>query len=249
MNLEIKDLKLVLGDNQILQIDSFSYSGKGELISIIGPNGSGKTSLLRCITGVYRKIYCGSIKISGDELRGLSHREISYRIGMMHQEFQSIYDYRVKDLLQISRYSRPSMDPDLFKSIINKFNLKKYLYRRVKELSTGERQLVQAGMLLYQDPEICVFDEPVSHLDPLYRHRILMVLKDLCQSGKTVFAVFHDINTGLKLGEKVLAIKAGKVFFFGSGSDLLKDGILSDLFDMDYRLVKTDSNEDLIFFD
>ena len=234
---------------EILKKINFEVS-KPEIISIIGPNGSGKTSLLRCISKIYNN-FSGIVKLNGQDITNLKQSAIAKIIGMMHQEFFSIYEYKVEDIIKLGRYISDNVSHQKFEQIVNYLNLEDKLKLTLNEISTGEKQLVQIAMLIYQEPEIYIFDEPISHLDPFYQNLIIRAINDLYKKHHPVLVVFHDINKAIEISDRIIIIKKGELVFDDSPEKLLNNlSILDETFNSKSRLVKLEnSDKQIILFD
>ena len=147
--LRVDSLGCVRGSTQVLQDVRFSVSS-GQFISVIGPNGSGKTSLLRCILGLYP--YRGEVEICGDEVSKLSRSEIARRVAYMPQVWDRLPDYSVREFLEMSRYCYRKTGSLVHNSIIDDAielaDIGSFVTRKLGTLSGGEqRRVVLAGVL------------------------------------------------------------------------------------------------------
>jgi len=227
MKLEACDLRFSIEDKVILNRINF-YIESSEIVSIIGPNGAGKTTLLKCLNCVLAD-FKGKIILDGKDIKDCSRKTISKKVGLMQQEFHSIYDYKVFEIIEMGRYLS-DISPKKFEQIITYLNFHNLLNCYINDISTGERQLTQIAMILYQDPAIFLLDEPVSHLDPYYRRIIIRTIRDLKLQGKLVISIFHDINTALHISDRILVLDTGEVKFFGTPGELLQTTILETVF-------------------
>ncbi len=249
MLINIVDLSLNFEKKEILKEINFEVS-KPQIISIIGPNGSGKTSLLRCISKIYNN-FNGQVKLNGQDIKNLKQSAIAKIIGMMHQEFFSIYEYKVEDIIKLGRYISNNASYKKFEQIVNYLNLEDKLELTLNEISTGEKQLVQIAMLMYQEPEIYIFDEPISHLDPFYQNLIIRTINDLYKKHHPVLVVFHDINKAIEISDRIIILKKGELVFDDSPENLLNNiSILDETFNSRSRLAKLEnSDKQIILFD
>ncbi len=249
MLIKILDLSLRFEKKEILKKINFEVS-KPQIISVIGPNGSGKTSLLRCISKIYNN-FNGTVKLNGDDIKSLKQSAIAKIIGMMHQEFFSIYDYKVEDIIKLGRYISDNASHQKFEEIVNYLNLEDKLELMLNEISTGEKQLVQIAMLMYQEPEIYIFDEPISHLDPYYQNLIIRTINDLYKKNHPVLVVFHNINKAIEISDRIIIIKKGELVFDDTPEKLLSNlSILDETFNSRSRLLKLEnSDKQIILFD
>ncbi len=227
MKLEVKNLKYQIDSKEILKGVSFTVI-EPEIVSIIGPNGAGKTTLLKCLNRVSEN-FSGEIILNDVNIKDFSRKEISEKIGLMQQEFNSLYDYTVSEIIEMGRYIS-NISPKKFEQTATYLNIHNLLKSNINEISTGEKQLVQIGMILYQDPQIFLLDEPVSHLDPYYSKIIIRTIQDLKARAKTILSIFHNINIALNISDRVLVLNSGELKFIGTPAELLKTSIIETTF-------------------
>ena len=210
----------------ILRVDnaSYSYGGKenvfenisfflkkGETLCILGPNGIGKSTLLKCLGNVL-ELSEGSVFIEGKDISSMSRTEIAQKIGYVPQSDQSVFPFSILDFVMLGRaphlpfFSSPGeKDHKIAENAINKVGISHLRDRPVTEVSGGERQLALIARALAQEPEILLLDEPTSHLDFGNQVRVLNLIERLTSQGTSVIMSTHFPDHGF-IGSKNVAI-------------------------------------------
>ncbi len=207
------------GEHPVLEEVSFKVE-KGDFVGIIGPNGGGKTTLLKVILGLLRPSK-GSVKLFGKDVNYFSDWK---RIGYIPQRVRVKEDFpaTASEILQLSDAE------EKLQEIINFLHLEDILTKKFVELSGGQQQLVLLGSVLAEDPDLLVLDEPTVGLDIHARRHIMEILRDVSSSQeKTVLMVSHDLGGILEVSDKVLCLD-GRVQYFGPPEEALH--IIEELF-------------------
>ena len=194
---------------------------KGEILGLLGPNGTGKTTLLSLLTGLKQK-KSGSIMVgkstSAKDWRGL--------IGLVPQEYSFYMEYTVRQNLELfgSLYDIPSKElrkrmDDFCKWI----ELEGYLDIRAKYLSGGYKRMLNLGCSILHDPDVIYLDEPTVGLDPYMRHLTWEKIKDLRNRGKTVVITTHYMTEAEDLCDRVAIFSKGKILTIGNTQDMIRE--------------------------
>lgn len=207
---------------------SFSYNPKRAVISdvnctisentftvVMGKNGSGKSTFLRLLGGIL-PYHQGSIKINNIELKELKLKERAQLIGFLPQHHKPVFPFKVSEVVLTGRASYVHFSPqksdqyqtDKAMELAGISSLRNRIY---SELSGGEQQLVMIARLLAQQPQILLFDEPISHLDYHNQLHILKLVKELITNNITVIAVLHDPNMAYLFGEQFIYVHNNQV--------------------------------------
>ena len=225
--MQINNIFSGYSDNEILHGVSFA-AAKGELIGIIGPNGCGKTTLLRTLTGILKPSH-GEILIEDKKLSKLSHRHIAKNIAVVTQSIDpvamTVYDYVLMGRFPYhSRFQFFDRKDDYelaekYMKLTDVYTLKD---KFMSEISGGERQRAQVARALVQQPLILLLDEPTSHLDITHQIKILDLIKRLNRELKlTVIMVIHDLNMAAEYCSRLLMVKDGIVYKEGEPHEVL----------------------------
>nr|WP_269464989.1 amino acid ABC transporter ATP-binding protein [Sneathia vaginalis] len=211
MILKIEDLKKKYKDKEVLKGINFSVE-KGEVISIIGPSGGGKSTLLRCInlleTPTSGNIYFKDEKISATE----KYRQ---QVGMVFQNFNLFNNLTViencilapKKLLNLSDKEAR----DQAKRYLEKVGMLDFINARPKSLSGGQKQRVAIARALCMKPEILLFDEPTSALDPEMVSEVLKIIVSLAKEGMTMLVVTHEMSFSKNVSDRILFMQNGVI--------------------------------------
>lgn len=219
----------------------FSLEQGGRLY-ITGPNGCGKTTLLKCIAGLLG--YTGRVFIDDREIRSLRKKELARKIGILTQITSVYFPYTVFDTVALGRYAHlqgilgglSSADREYVEECMDMVGLAELRDRRISELSGGQLQRVYLARLFAQDPDIILLDEPTNHLDLKYQIELLERVTDWSnRAGKTVVGVLHDLNLVHNFAEEVLLLSEGRVFAKGAPEEALSAENLQCCYQLDIR--------------
>lgn len=189
---------------------------KGEIISLVGASGSGKSTLVRCINGL-EKIQGGNIYISGKKVN--SHSCVAGRVGMVFQNFNLFPHYTVinnivNPLVNV-RGIKKDRAKKMAESLLEKVKLGDKANYYPNELSGGQKQRVAIARALSMEPDIILFDEPTSSLDPQLSFEVFKTIKQLVEEGYTMVIVTHEIKMALDISTRVVFLDKGKIYFDG----------------------------------
>ena len=225
-DLELKDLMFSYdGKKKILNNVSFEIK-RGKFVGIVGPNGCGKTTLLKIVCGLL-KPQGGEIRISGRDINRLERKELAKKIAFVPQLMEPVEGFKVIDMVALGR--TPYLDRFSFESekdyrvvkwAIEELRIEDLVKREVVELSGGEFQRVAIARALAQKPYIMLLDEPITHLDIRYQIRILKLLRKL-RKKRTIIATFHDLNMAARFCQKLILMKKGEVIAYGLPDEVL----------------------------
>ncbi len=227
---------------QMLQIQKldFSYRGKkvlrqigfgveqGTILSIMGANGSGKSTLLRLLRGRLQP-ESGEVRWSSAAAHKLSRREMALKVAVVPQQLQQPFGFRVREMVAMGRYiyqqplAGPSrQDWNIVDEALVSTDSAHLATRCSAELSGGELQRVMLARALAQQAPVLMLDEATSQLDMGHKRSICLLLLRLCQKGKTIVQVSHDMNSAAEISHKILLLSpAGEQIAFGSPHEVL----------------------------
>ncbi len=205
--------------------------GPGEFVGLIGPNGSGKTSLLRC-TYRFSQPDQGSVLLDGEDIWQQSPRWVAQRVAVMLQEFPQDFGLTVLDVVAMGRTPHLAWfaaDPGqaVIADILQQLQLTALAHQPFEALSGGEKQRVLLARALVQQPKLLVLDEPTNHLDPRYQ---LQLLEQLRSADPSILASFHDLNLAAAFCDRLYVIDGGHILANGTPAQVLTEQRLAQVF-------------------
>jgi iron complex transport system ATP-binding protein len=215
------------GQSEIIHDVTFQINS-GELLVIIGPNGSGKTSLMKLMAGIVKPVH-GRIEMWEKDIHSLSRRELARRLAYVPQNVHYQYAFTVKETVLMGRSPHlgllgleSSHDEAIAQKAMEATQTTHLASRRMDQLSGGEQQRVLIARALTQEPDILLLDEPTSALD--LSHQILVM--DLLEQFKkeyqvTIVMIAHDLNIAALYGDRLLLLHKGRIFQIGAPSEVL----------------------------
>lgn len=217
---------------------------KGQILTVLGLNGVGKTTLLKCIIGIY-KWSSGSTYIDDISLKKYRQIDIWKKISCVSQVQKLVFAYTVLDMVVMGRapylsvFSSPSeKDREKVLEVLSELSIDHLADKSCGEISSGELQLVMIARALVSEPQIMVLDEPESHLDLSNQMLILRVLKNLSQKKKiTCIINTHYPQHALSISDKTLLLGRNQNHIYGSTSDIIKEENLKEYFDLDVKII------------
>ena len=226
-----------LGQKQILRDVTFSVR-RGEYLSIVGPNGAGKTTLLKCLDRIIGG-GDGQIEILGRPLASYRQKELARHMSYVPQADGRVFPFTVEQFVTMGRYpylspftSVSREDHQAVRDALQQTGTLEFADRLLDTLSGGERQKVYVAAALAQGASILLLDEPTTFLD--YRHQAEirgLLARANRDSGATVVAVTHDVNTAALESDRIVALRDGTVVFCGTPSELMRPDVLKKIYD------------------
>ena len=225
--LKINDLRKSYGENEVLKGISTEIK-KGEVVAIIGPSGSGKSTFLRCMnlmeTPTSGDIYFKGTLVNDPNIKEEQINTLRENIGMVFQQFNLFPHLTVTENITLAPMKRKDMNQaeatEVAENLLKKVGLYEKKDAYPANLSGGQQQRVAIARALAMTPELMLFDDPTSALDPEMVKEVLLVIQDLVEDGMTLAIVTHEMNFAKNVASRVLFIDKGVVVEEGTPEEL-----------------------------
>ncbi len=215
----------------------------GEFIALMGPNGSGKTTMMRCINKILQ-IRSGSVYIDGNDIKKMKRDEISRICTTVPADIPSDFSLTTRDFVMLGRspfdvgwWWESEEDMEIVEKAMWDFGIQHYSDRKLHELSSGERTRVLLAKGIVQRPKLMMVDEPSAHLDIKYQIQVMEMLKGLSRSGITVMMASHDVNLVTRYCDKVLLLSEGTIVDYGSPKEVVTNESIKKVFHIDVKVI------------
>ncbi|EDU38535.1 MULTISPECIES: ABC transporter ATP-binding protein [Clostridium] len=217
---------------------------KGKITTIIGPNGCGKSTVLKTI-GRILKPKEGLVYLNGDDIRNLSTKEVAQKMAILPQSPQAQGGLTVGELVSYGRFPHKKgfgkLSPEDKKVIqwaLDITKLTELEVTMVDNLSGGQRQRVWIAMALAQQTDLILLDEPTTYLDMAYQLEVLELLYNLNREEScTIVMVLHDLNLAARFADYMIAIRSGSIISHGTPEEIMTKKVLKDTFNIDAEIV------------
>jgi iron complex transport system ATP-binding protein len=217
----------------------------GEILCLLGPNGGGKTTLIRTLLGLIQP-HSGSIYLEKTPLHSMQRISVARSIGYVPQAHAGAFAYSVREMVLMGRtahmnlFAAPSArDRDAAARAIETLGIGHLAERAFTEISGGERQLALVARALAQEPRVLIMDEPTSSLDFGNQVRVLSHIRQLAAQGIAVLMSSHQPDHALQCADRALLLGEGKAIALGVPRDVINPPSLKRLYGVDVRVVQT----------
>lgn len=241
MMLKINNISFSYGEDKKILDDISLDVSQGDVLGILGINGAGKTTFIKCINNIFSPDF-GTVKINGKDISSMTPKEIAQLIAYVPQYNGTFFYINVLDTVMMGRLpyagrSYSKKDRDIVYNILEKMNLEKFAFRSISEMSGGERQRVFIARALAQQPKIIILDEPTSSLDLHNQLFILKIIEDLAKRDNlTIIMIIHDLNLASMFCSKLVMLKEGKIFAQGNSVDVLTEENISKVYKVSSKI-------------
>lgn len=235
--LEFCHVNACCGSTAILNDVSVCFK-KGEITTVIGPNGCGKTTLLQCLNGS-SKVTAGSIWLDGADYLAMPLKERARRLSLLPQVRTIIPALPVKTLVEHGRFphlgfsrKKSEKDIEIVENAMNFTHISQYASQYADTLSGGIRQRAFFAMTFAQDCEYIVLDEPTTYLDLKGQREFMKMITQLKTQGRTVILVLHDLGQALKISDTLVIMHDRKIAATATPKECLQQHIIEEIFDV-----------------
>lgn len=237
--IDVKDLRFSYGREEVLKGISFQ-SEENTVISILGPNGTGKTTFLKCLCGL-NKPDSGSVTVDGVDISRIKGKELARHIGFVPQSVppsrMSVFDSILIGRKPYIEWSATKDDIGKVSEVIDALNMSHLSLKYMDEISGGEFQKAQIARAIVQEPSVLILDEPTNNLDISNQHRTMHMIMDAVSSrGMCTIMTMHDINLAVHYSDKFLFLKDGHIAAYG-GMEVITEDLIRSVYGIDAEII------------
>jgi iron complex transport system ATP-binding protein len=236
--LEVKNLNKMY-DNGFHAVRDVSYSIRpGLLVGLIGPNGCGKSTMMKCINRLH-PMTSGDVLIDGESIKTRSYSELARKIANVPAELKVSFGLSVFDTVMTGRYPyvnslwwESAEDEAMVEDAMKKFGVDHLADRQLHMLSSGERQRVLIAKAYVQEPRLMLVDEPTSHLDMKYKLEVMEYLRYMVKKDMSIFVAEHDISLMARYCDLCIIMKKGEIFSMGPPKEVITSELIEEVYEV-----------------
>ena len=250
--MKIVDLNKNYDGKTVVQSVSFEIP-KGKVISLIGPNGAGKSTVMGMISRLVAKD-SGVIHFEEKDLSKWKSKELAKKLSILTQHNNIQMKLTVRELVAFGRFPHSGNhltkeDHEMIDKAIAYMELQEFEDRFLDELSGGQRQRAYIAMVIAQDTEYVLLDEPTNNLDIYHASNMMRTVRRLCDElGKTVILVLHEINYASFYSDYICAFSNGKIAKFGTVEEVMNKETLSEIYKVDFEIMYRDGKPLCVYY-
>lgn len=250
--MNVRDLIKKYDGKAVVNSVSFEIP-KGKVTSLIGPNGAGKSTVMGMISRLVAKD-AGVISFEEKDISKWKSKELAKRLAILTQHNNVQMKLTVRELVAFGRFPYSGSHPtEADQRIIDKaiawMELGEFEDRFIDELSGGQRQRAYIAMVIAQDTEYILLDEPTNNLDIYHATNMMKIVRRLCDElGKTVILVLHEINYAAFYSDYICAFKDGKIAKFGTVQEVMTKDTLSRIYNVDFEIMQIEGRPLTIYY-
>lgn len=226
---------------------------KGKVTSLIGPNGAGKSTVMSMISRLIVKD-SGVVDIEGKSIEQWKSTELAKHLAILTQTNNVSMKLTVRELVAFGRFPHSGgrlsrEDQEKIDQAIAYMELEEFQDRFIDELSGGQRQRAYIAMVIAQDTEYILLDEPTNNLDIYHATNMMKMVRRLCDElGKTVILVIHEINYASFYSDYICAFKNGKIAKYGTVAEVIRKEVLSKIYDVEFEIMEMNGRPLTIYY-
>lgn len=235
-------------------VDTVSFDiPKGKVLSLIGPNGAGKSTVMGMISRLIARD-AGEITFQQQDLNQWKSKELAKKLAILTQHNNIQMKLTVRELVAFGRFpysgSRLTKEDNaMIDKAIAYMELEAFEDRFIDELSGGQRQRAYIAMVIAQDTEYVLLDEPTNNLDIYHASNMMRTVRKLCDElGKTVILVLHEINYAAFYSDYICAFKDGKIASFGPVEEVINKETLASIYNVDFEIIRVNGKPLSVYY-
>lgn len=226
---------------------------KGKVLSLIGPNGAGKSTVMGMISRLIAKD-AGLIEFENQDLSKWKSKELSKKLAILTQHNNIQMKLTVRELVAFGRFPHSGSrlnekDQEMIDQAIAYMELQEFEDRYLDELSGGQRQRAYIAMVIAQDTDYVLLDEPTNNLDIYHASNLMKTIRRLCDElGKTIVMVLHEINYASFYSDYICALSGGRIAKFGTVEEVVNKETLSEIYKVNFDIIHVDGKPLSVYY-
>ena len=250
--IEVKNISKSYGSKKVVDNVSFNIE-EGKITSFIGPNGAGKSTVLSIISRLL-DADSGEVFVDGKEIKEWNSKELSKKLSILKQSNTLNIRLTIRELVSFGRFpycegKLKKEDEKFVEDALNYMQLTDIQDKYLDELSGGQKQRAYIAMIVAQNTDYILLDEPLNNLDMKHSAEMMRMLRQMVNDfGKTIVIVIHDINFASCYSDNIVALKDGKLVNHTSTEDMITEKNLSRLYDMNFNIREVNNQKICIYF-
>ena len=250
--IEIKNINKSYGNKKVVDNVSFNIE-EGKITSFIGPNGAGKSTVLSIISRLL-DADSGEVYIDGKEIKEWNSKELSKKLSILKQSNNLNIRLTIRELVSFGRFpycegKLKKEDEKIVDNALEYMKLTDIQNKYLDELSGGQKQRAYIAMIVAQNTDYILLDEPLNNLDMKHSAEMMKMLRQMVNDlGKTIIIVIHDINFASCYSDNIVALKDGKLVNNTTTEEMITEDNLSNLYDMNFNIREVNNQKICVYF-